>query len=263
MMVDGNAAAQTLLSFGTCDPSLCLHYVWIAYATHGAEVDQSFATALDGWHGSSGKHEGDRNPPPGVPVWWGKRPDSDAGDVVISLGGGRVAATDFPGFGVIGIATIDERQEQIGREYLGWTETILGAPIDNAAIAAVLRPKEQNMSYVIVPIAGTDEVHIVSLITGIRAHITSEFHLSLLRRLKKNDFDDEMLLAEIDVVRGYLTAVNPPPDVVIDAQAVADALAQIGQNVDADTANRLVNQAITSNSTIVVDPADGALSNRL
>lgn len=182
---------------------------------------------------------------------------------MISLGDGRVAATDFPVFGQIGIATIDERQEQIGREYLGWTETILGAAIDNPTVAAVPPPKEQNMSYVIVPVAGTDEVHIVSLITGIRAHITSEFHLALLRRLKKNDFDDEMLLAEIDVVRGYLTAVNPPPDVIIDAQAVADALAQIGQNVDAGTTSELVNAAITSNSTIVVDPADGALSNRL
>lgn len=262
-MVDGKAAAQTLLSYKTCDPGLCLHYVWLAYANHGAEADQTFGSALAGWHGSDGKHVGDLDPPAGVPVWWGKRPGNDAGDVVISLGGGRVAATDFPRFGVIGIATIAERQDQIGREYLGWTETILGARIDDAAVKAPPPPKEENMSYVIVPIAGTDEVHLVSLITGIRAHITSEFHLSLLRRLKKNDFNDEMLLAEIDVVRGYMTAVNPPPDVVIDAQAVADALGSISQNVDADTAKRLVDDAITSNSTIVVDPADGALSNRL
>ena len=69
--------------------------------------------------------------PPGVPVWWGRRYDGNTdGDVVISLGGGRVVATDWPYNGVIGVTTIDERERQIGRSYLGWTGDILGSPIN-------------------------------------------------------------------------------------------------------------------------------------
>jgi hypothetical protein len=127
--VDGVAAANTLLSWKTCTPGYCLKYVWNAYAAHGATSSQSYPTALAGWYGSPGKHEGDRNPPAGTAVWLGARPDSDAGDVVISLGNGQVAATDWPGWGTIGVATLDQRIRQTGRPYLGWTETILGYPI--------------------------------------------------------------------------------------------------------------------------------------
>jgi hypothetical protein len=268
-MVDGQAAAQTLLSWGTCRRGLCLYYVWNAYKAHGASVSGSWPTAFDAWLATPGKHEGDRNPPPGVPVWWGKRPGSAAGDVVISLGGGRVVATDYPGWGSIGTATIAQREAQVGRPYLGWTDTILGVPVNAAAavIAAVPvvppPPKEKNMSYSIVPIANSDEIHLVSLITGIRIHIESPYHLTLLNRVKKNDVNDQMLLVEIDIVRGYLTAINPPPNVIIDAQAVATALSAISQDVDPWTGNELVNAAITANSTIVSDPAEGALNNRL
>lgn len=129
-MVNGRAAAQTLLSFRNITPGMCLHYVWQAYKQHGARVDGSWPTAYAGWFASPGKHEGDRNPPAGVPVWFGPRSGSAAGDVVISLGGGRVAATDYPGWGQTGSCTIAERQAQIGRPYLGWTETILGVPIE-------------------------------------------------------------------------------------------------------------------------------------
>jgi len=130
-MIDGHAAAQTLLGYGDgIDRGYCLHYVWQAYKTHGARTDRSAPTALVGWERSDGKHPGDRNPPPGVPVWWGRRYDGNAdGDVVISLGGGRVVATDWPSWGVVGITTIDEREAQIGREYLGWTEAIFDVPV--------------------------------------------------------------------------------------------------------------------------------------
>ena len=130
-MIDGHAAAQTLLGYGDgIDRGYCLHYVWQAYKTHGARTDRSAPTALVGWERSDGKHPGDRNPPAGVPVWWGRRYDGNTdGDVVISLGGGRVVATDWPSWGVVGITTIDEREAQIGREYLGWTEAIFDVPV--------------------------------------------------------------------------------------------------------------------------------------
>ena len=135
--IDGVAAAQTLLSYRGIDPGLCLMYVWRAYAAHGARADRSYPTAYAGWFGSPGKHEGDWNPPAGAAVWFGPRAGSAAGDVVISLGGGRVACTDYPVWGRTGSCTIAERQAQIGRPYLGWTETILGARIDLGAVSSV------------------------------------------------------------------------------------------------------------------------------
>lgn len=130
MAVSGVAAANTMLAFRTWRAGYCLEAVWQAYKRNGASTSKSAPTAYDGWLKSGGKHEGDRNPPAGVPVWFGPKASSRAGDVVISLGGGRVVATDWPHNGVINITTIDARQRQIGRPYLGWTEDILGAAID-------------------------------------------------------------------------------------------------------------------------------------
>jgi hypothetical protein len=126
--VDGVAAAHTLLARGDCAPGLCLYYVWFAYREHGARVNETYPDALAAWNGSPGKHY-DRNPPAGVPVYFGAKPGSAAGDVVISMGNGQVAATDWPRYGVIGQTTIIERQAQINRPYLGWTDNILGFPI--------------------------------------------------------------------------------------------------------------------------------------
>jgi hypothetical protein len=261
-MVDGIAAARLLRSWDTCQHGQCLHYVWLAYKAQGARASRNFPTALDGWHGSGGKHEGDRNPPAGFPVWWGKKPSSAAGDVVISLGDGRVVATDFPNFGTIRETTLDERQDQIRRPYLGWTDTILGAPINVPEVAALI-PKEKNMSYSIVPLAASDEIHVVSLLTGTSIRISSPFHVHLLQRVKRNDDNDEMLRAELDIVRGYMTAINPPSNVVVNAQAIADALAGITQDVGDAATNQRVNEALTENSTIVTNPGDEGLNNRL
>jgi hypothetical protein len=128
-VVDGMAAANTLLSYTNINPGYCLHYVWTAYAAHGAWSNETYPTAYSAWLGSSGQHPGDRNPPEGVPVYWGPRSNSSAGDVVISIGNGRVAATDWPYNGRTGTCTIDEREKQIGRPYLGWTDNMLGNPI--------------------------------------------------------------------------------------------------------------------------------------
>lgn len=130
MGVNGVAAAQTMLNFRTWRKGHCLEAVWAAYKANGARATTTAPTATDGWYRSAGKHPGDRNPPAGVPVWWGPKRSSAAGDVVISLGGGRVVATDWPYNGVINVTTIGLREQQIGRPYFGWTEEILGAAID-------------------------------------------------------------------------------------------------------------------------------------
>jgi hypothetical protein len=198
-----------MLSWGRCDPGLCLKYVWLAYKEHGASADGFYATATAAWEGSPGKHWHDRNPPAGVPVYFGPKPSSDAGDVVISLGGGRVAATDWPRYGVIGITTIDERQAQIDRPYLGWTDNILGYPIAQVQPPEPPPEEEEDMSYSLIPISASEEVDIVSLVTGNRAHIENEYHLSILERVKKGG--SAMLRPELDIARGYLQIINPAP----------------------------------------------------
>ncbi|WP_295787522.1 hypothetical protein [uncultured Microbacterium sp.] len=160
MPVDGVAAAQTLLSYRDIKGGMCLFYVWTAYKTHGARADGSYGTALEGWYGSPGKHAGDWNPPAGVPVWFGAKSSSSAGDVVISLGGGRVACTDYPVYGVVGSCTIAERQRQIARPYLGWTETILGAPI---AFAGAPAPAEAPPVLIPAPPLEQDDMEMIRI----------------------------------------------------------------------------------------------------
>jgi hypothetical protein len=265
-MVDGVAAAKTLLSFGTCEPGFCLHYVWKAYKANGARGTFEAQTAFLGWQGSQGRHAGDRNPPAGVPVFWGRKLDgsNSLGDVVISTGGGKIVATDFPFNGKINETTIDKRQDQIDREYLGWADNIMGAKIGIPAPALVgfeLATRRSKMTYAIVRIQGSTEIDVVSLITGIRVRVGTPFHVTLLKSLQDGS-DDMMKKNELAVVRGYLTAINPPPEVVIDAQAVADALSTISQDIDPDLIPDLVNDAFTSNSTLLATP-EGSLGNRL
>jgi len=130
MAVNGVAAANTLYSYSGIKVGMCLYYVWQAYKANGASTGMQAGTAYEGWQKSQGKHPGDRNPPAGVPVWFGPKASSSAGDVVISMGGGKVVATDWPSAGHTGICTIDQRQAQIGRPYLGWSERIFDVAID-------------------------------------------------------------------------------------------------------------------------------------
>ncbi|WP_181158349.1 hypothetical protein [Microbacterium sp. MYb64] len=155
-MIDGTAAAQWLLNYGSVRPSMCLYYVWQAYKAQGASTSMGAQTAYAAWEQSDGKRPGDRNPPAGAAVWWGRRTwDGNLdGDVVISLGDGRVAVTEAPGQGAVtGSCTLDERENEISREYLGWTSSIFDCPINVAAgkDAASITPhidlsKEDDMS---------------------------------------------------------------------------------------------------------------------
>lgn len=126
MSVDAEKAIAHMRGLSNLIHGRCLMYVWQAYDHAGADTTRTAGTALDAWHKSEGKHPGDRNPPRGVPVWFGEQP---SGDVVISLGNGRVIATDQPRYGVIGECTIAERESLAGGPYLGWTSHIFDAPI--------------------------------------------------------------------------------------------------------------------------------------
>lgn len=130
MGVNGRRAADVLRGYRNIMHGMCLYYVWRAYAAVGASTGRQAGTAYEAWGKSEGRHPGDRNPPAGVPVFWGPKSSSSAGDVVISLGNGRVIATDYPVYGQVGECTIDERERQIGRPYLGWAESIFDQKID-------------------------------------------------------------------------------------------------------------------------------------
>lgn len=139
MPIDGVAAARKMQGFNLGNRTgMCLYWVWQAYDQVGADTHLQAGTAMRAWELTDGKHPGDRNPPAGAAVWWGRR-RSDGnrdGDVVISLGGGRVVATDQPVWGKVGTCTIAEREALIDREYLGWTDHIFDVPISLPTIAS-------------------------------------------------------------------------------------------------------------------------------
>lgn len=136
MSVSGTAAASWLRAqTRLAHLGACLHYVWLAYKAQGASTGRSAQTALQAWNLTLGRHSGDRNPPAGVPVWFGAKPSSAAGDVVISLGNGNVVCTDYPAYGRVGVCTIAQREQQIGRPYLGWSEYIFDQRIAFPALS--------------------------------------------------------------------------------------------------------------------------------
>ncbi|MBD3941946.1 hypothetical protein IF188_09590 [Microbacterium sp. NEAU-LLC] len=135
MSCDGQKAHGILLGYAPLSRhGACWYYVWQACAAAGATTGMSaLPTAYKAWEASSGKHPGDRNPPPGALIWLGRR-FSDGnmdGDVFIAGGinGDQSAATDYPTWGSTGLVSIQGRIDQTGREYLGWTDHVLDCPI--------------------------------------------------------------------------------------------------------------------------------------
>lgn len=142
--VSGDAAIAWMRAKGTNVPGSCLNTVWQAYGSHpsvGAHAG-GYPDAIEGWTYATKRHPGDANPPAGFPVWFGVSPtrtdaNASAGDVVISLGGGQVIATDANGIGGrIGVTTIAARAAIIQRPYLGWTEDFLGYDVVTTSAAS-------------------------------------------------------------------------------------------------------------------------------
>ena len=135
--------------------------VWQAYGSHpsiGTYAGQ-YPDALSAWNHAELKHVGDKNPPAGVPVYFGVSPtrtdaNKAAGDVVISLGNGLVIGTDVGGAGHIGITSITDRAAAISRPYLGWAADFCGydviynamPPASTAGlVSAILNNGDNNM----------------------------------------------------------------------------------------------------------------------
>ena len=84
--------------------------------------------AEDAWNRWGGQHRGDKNPPPGVPVYW-HNPRSRYGHIALSVGGGRVRSTDWPSSGRVSELSIDQMTRGWNLQYLGWASRIGGQAI--------------------------------------------------------------------------------------------------------------------------------------
>lgn len=111
-------------------------YKWFGSVQSTGPGAGQYNWAIKGWAFAKYRHAGDWNPPPGVPVYFGTdtpRTDKNApaGDVVLSIGGGRVVCTDGPS-GNTEVMTIAARAAEVRRNYLGWTADFLGHPVSGA-----------------------------------------------------------------------------------------------------------------------------------
>lgn len=216
MVHDGTRAAEVMQGFGTWRAGYCLEAVVSAYRKIGVpSLGRPAPTAYVGWQQSDLKHHGDRNPPAGVPVWWGPKKSSAAGDVVISLGGGRVVATDWPTNGRIGVTTIDARERQIGRPYLGWTEDILGVPVwappltaSNGAASTISTPdlsEEDDMQLI-----RWNGQHVFGIGRESVCHVPNPETLALLEKVhgKAKDVGNDGLTAELNFAGVHWDAVD-------------------------------------------------------
>lgn len=102
----------------TIPPRECLLYVRTWLGAPGGPP-----TAAAAWLSARGKHMGDPSPPPGVPVFFAPN------HVALSVGDGGIISTDWPRPGTVGLTTISELSNAWHHPYLGWTDTIDGAPI--------------------------------------------------------------------------------------------------------------------------------------
>lgn len=100
------------------------------------------ADAEDMWKAAKIRNADDRNPPAGVPVYWGGG-SQDNGHIAVSLGGGMIRSTDAAGAGRVGTVALDFPEKAWGMPYLGWSEDLYGNeipdPEGDAARAAARR----------------------------------------------------------------------------------------------------------------------------
>ncbi len=230
MVLDSAAAIQrALAAIGTDDGAgACLAnvYQWFggpAWSSTGPGAGR-LARAIDAWNYAAYKDPGNWNPPAGVPVYFGtetRRTDKNAGagDVALSIGGGRIIATDSP-TGRPGIMMIKGRAKQIDRNYLGPAWDFPGYPVSgalsfiaerNGAHQTVTPPivVTQQIPQEVLPMfsivndeRGTNQL--VSLLTGKRVPIEGPKHVAVLLRVRANTGTDQMNSAELNTFAHYM-----------------------------------------------------------
>ena len=106
---------------GRWKSGMCLQFVRTCFG-----VGSRYGSASIGWRNTKYRHTS--VPPPGVPVWWtgGSR---GFGHIAISVGGGYVRSTDFPGAGGVGKVAIRTLTRRWRQTYRGWSEDINGVRV--------------------------------------------------------------------------------------------------------------------------------------
>ena len=107
---------------------LCLNFVMTALdARPSGSPDADTA-----WNKTPASHKRrDTNPPPGVPVYW--ETSGKADHVALSTGNGRVLSNDIRRRGKIDEVPISEITRKWNAQYLGWTTTYVGQPLNLSA----------------------------------------------------------------------------------------------------------------------------------
>ena len=108
-------------AYSSCEPGMCLKYTrtWL-------EIPSYYGSASDAWDGALFRHEGDRNPPAGAPVFYR---GGQHGHVALSVGGGKVRTTDRPSSGKVSTVPLADIEHAWGYPYEGWTEDLNGVSI--------------------------------------------------------------------------------------------------------------------------------------
>lgn len=133
--LDGVAAADRLIGFGTYRAGMCLEAVSKALGSFSLRSDRPgfYTYALRGWENTpADRKRYDRTPPKGAVVYFSAS-SNGYGHICLSLGGGRIASTDVPRNGVTGATTIDALERAWGRKFLGWAAWLMGHEVTVAS----------------------------------------------------------------------------------------------------------------------------------
>lgn len=196
-------------------------YKWFGSVQSVGRGAGDYNWAIKGWKYADYQFANDWTPPPGVPVYFGDqvswRTDRNvpAGDVVLSIGGGRVICTDGPS-GNTEIMTIAARRLEVDRNYLGWTGDFLGHPVSGALsyiseatdgakpeppiVVVKAAPKGQPRMFTIFRDAQDNKAYLERLDNHNSVHIESGADLKLILRYMAGDGTDKLLKAERDIV---------------------------------------------------------------
>lgn len=147
--VDGSAA-RLLATGALAKAGYCLYYCWLAisrglvhYITGGVDTAYNTWLAVPETHRHSS-----RNVPKDFPAFLGTKITSRAGDVIISRGDGTFVATDWPKAKQVGICTLEQREKQTGRKFVGWASSMGGHVLTStttAGSAATPFPNEEEV----------------------------------------------------------------------------------------------------------------------
>lgn len=126
-----SANASTSAPKGTCQKWTRERYLAPSAGDQDGDGD---ADANDGWKSEPDWAKVyDRNPPAGFPIYYKNRDGSGFGHRNISKGGGMTRGTDMKDGryapGIVGNATIEQVEQQMGLVYVGWSKTISGIKI--------------------------------------------------------------------------------------------------------------------------------------